>query len=890
MKFQEIMACHKDNEDAYKQLAECVAKNNIVPFIGAGLSAWKYPAWSNLLTDMASDYGIEDEVKTMLDNAQYEEAASKLEEEMTTFDFIRALEQKYDPNELKNVQLPEIYKHITSLWRGNIVTTNFDRILEKAYRDAKIDLDAITPYDVFNNRVEAVIQQNRNLIIKLHGDVNDKDNMVLTKNKYDECYGVKEVDKTLPMPKALERILQARQLLFLGCSLHKDRTMQVIQAVSNCTHFAILPLPEETKNDKNSMTPNLKDENGVLYKSYLERRKYLANHNIVRIWYPSGEHDAVEVILKQLEKAFGKAHEDDPMRKNDFRYVHLHDLFGRGEKVDEIVKDMSNSEGGNVFVVSGPPGIGKTEVCRGVYKKLKEYFATLDMPYVDCTGVTTIEAFYYKLAEELHMPLPETITKDELLKLLISHIDSMTKANKFILYFDNWEDVWYGVKDTVQEKQELHNFMQILKTSHTDVLVSTREYPAGWAKLSYPLSPIDEEPAKALFLSIYDSKQNNTDETLLNELLKEIGGYPLALVLVASQASTLPDLERLLSEWQKAKAETGRENHNSMEVAVRMSWNAIAHLESAKHIWGVLSLASSDISQELLEEIMSYGFKNEWITGLMALNEANLIYYRDKKIAMLAPLKDLCFNLYEATGTQLEEVCLLEFAFALLERVNNAKNNVPDHLTSHHAFIDVFDEILSVTEKLMQVNSEDTQILFNELVDYVTPQYIRSHKSIHVVEKLCQYYKDNSKVLGNVLKSRGDLQSRLGEVEKADESYLEAESLYRSEKNNLGLANVLRSRGDLQSQLGKPQIAIENFAEAERLFKNEQDNLGLANVYRSMAILLIKHIDDLEKALEYLEVSKLLYESEQVISGAENVQGIIDAIHEAIGSASNEAE
>lgn len=861
MNFQEIMACHKDNEEAYKQLAESVAKNNIVPFIGAGLSAWKYPAWSKLLIDMASDYGIDAEIRTMLDSGQYEEAASRLDEEMTSFDFLRDLEKKYDPTDLESIELPEIYKHITSIWRGNVATTNFDRILEKAYRNAQIELDAITPYDVFINRVDAAIQQSKNLIIKLHGDVNDKDNMVLTKNKYDECYGVKEVNMELPMPKALKRILQARQLLFLGCSLHQDRTMQVIQAVSNCTHFAIVALPEETKNEKNPMLPNLKDDEDIFHKSYLERRKHLASHNIVRIWYPYGEHDAVKVILKELAKEFGKAPKVEPKEKNDFRYEHLHDLFGRDEKVAEIVKDMSNSKGGNVFVISGPPGIGKTELCRGVYKKLKEDFVTLDMPYVDCTGVTTMEAFYYKLAEELHMSLPDAIKKDQLLEQLISHIDKKTKASKFILYFDNWEDVWYGVKDAVPEKKELHKFMQTLKVSHTDVLMSTREYPAGWAKTpSYSLDPLDEEPAKKLFLSIYDSKQNSTDEILLNGLLKEIGGYPLALVLVASQAAKMPSLKILLSKWQEAKAETGRESHNSMEVAVRMSWNAIAHIESAKHIWGVLSLASAELSYELLEEVMTPSYKNEWLTGLIALKDANLIFYRNEKVAMLAPLKNLCFKLYETTETKLEESCLMEFGKALCLRVKNAYNDEPDHITSHHALLDVFDEILSVIEKLMKIEEDNYKKILRELVRNMTTYFVRSHKSIDIVEKLCMYYNDEPDILADLIKSRGDIQFRLNDVENAKKSYFEAEQLYRSNKNNFGLAYVFQSLGVFYKHLGDLSNAEKSYLEAERLHRLVKDNIGLANVLSCCGDLQL-YFNNFQNARTFYEEAMIIYKN-----------------------------
>ena len=93
--------------------------------------------------------------------------------------------------------------------------------------------------------------------------------------------------------------------------------------------------------------------------------------------------------------------------------------------------------------------------------------------------------------------------------------------------------------------------------------------------------------------------------------------------------------------------------------------------------------------------------------------------------------------------------------------------------------------------------------------------------------------------LANLLRSRGDLLSRLGDVEGAKEAYDMAEPLYRQEKSNLGLANLLRSRGDLLSRLGDVEGAKEAYDMAEPLYHQEKNNLGLANLLQSRGDLLM---------------------------------------------------
>ena len=51
MTFEELMECHSDNREVYEELLAQFKQNCVVPYFGAGMSAWaNYPDWKNLLT------------------------------------------------------------------------------------------------------------------------------------------------------------------------------------------------------------------------------------------------------------------------------------------------------------------------------------------------------------------------------------------------------------------------------------------------------------------------------------------------------------------------------------------------------------------------------------------------------------------------------------------------------------------------------------------------------------------------------------------------------------------------------------------------------------------------------------------------------------------------
>ena len=305
MTFKELMDAfyvnkHYNNNSIYAELLAQLKRDRITPVIGAGLSVWAgYPLWSSLIEDLSEGMPDEDVIKNYLSKAQYEKAASVLEESYGHDILIDMLIEQFSDRKLNEGIRPEYQKLLPELFKGPFVTTNFDISLEKL-------LDApftINPQDTFHEEITLKkLQAYEHFLIKLHGTIEDPKHMVFTEESYNSAYGngAENSDCDKPLPQQLKLIFQTAPPLFLGCSLSTDRTCKVFEKCNGAKGFALIELPKETVNPENPLKPYIKDENQKFKKSFDERRKILSGMGIRVIWYPYGEHSAVEILIKQL--------------------------------------------------------------------------------------------------------------------------------------------------------------------------------------------------------------------------------------------------------------------------------------------------------------------------------------------------------------------------------------------------------------------------------------------------------------------------------------------------------------------------------------------------------------------------------------------------------------
>lgn len=306
MTFDDLMNCCEDNKYNFRNLMKCLNANSIIPVFGSGISANLYPTWRNLLIKIAHKQGIKKEVNNFLNTDELEDAAEYIYNYMNgnrSSAFYRQLEDIFNPEDFNLAKLPEELKLIPAIFKNSIMTLNFDVVLEKIFESEKINIEKVfLQSEFFKTRIDSSLPKSERLLIKLHGDIRYKNSLIFTKSSYDEAYGETNIDLDKIMPKMLKDILESKVILFIGCGLKDDRIMKVLECCSsNATYYALIELPKETVNKGNPFEPKLRNNTtDELIKAYQDRKNYIDRHNIIPIWFPYEQYDAVPVFLKEL--------------------------------------------------------------------------------------------------------------------------------------------------------------------------------------------------------------------------------------------------------------------------------------------------------------------------------------------------------------------------------------------------------------------------------------------------------------------------------------------------------------------------------------------------------------------------------------------------------------
>lgn len=266
----------------FERLVDAARRQAVVPFVGAGLTmACGLKGWQAFLYHLAEE-SLTDRatIERHVLDGEYEEAAELLCERMGERWFSEQIVTEFG----RLVEPKGAVRLLPRLTKTCLITTNFDQVIESVFRDQTPTLERA----IGSNAEEfyRALVQNRPYLLKVHGDVDRAQDRVLSLKHYKAAYGVGAVDFTRPLPKALKRAFSTKVLMFLGCSLGPDRTMRLFHEIIAADdppdqHYAILEAPA-TDADR------------------VSREKTLAEHGIVPIWYPNGEHHYVEALVQLL--------------------------------------------------------------------------------------------------------------------------------------------------------------------------------------------------------------------------------------------------------------------------------------------------------------------------------------------------------------------------------------------------------------------------------------------------------------------------------------------------------------------------------------------------------------------------------------------------------------
>lgn len=844
MTFQELMDCwdrgeYNCNRAVYDKILEHTERSNLVPVIGAGLSAWVgYPMWDELLRRHGAEFDVAEVVEDRLTAWRYEEAAEVMAKASgdAWFDILR---DSFDPRQIaeRRGNRPAYQKWLPQLFKGLVLTTNFDRCLEALYSDP----DSVNPGDDFQKkRAERAGFENRHLLIKLHGDIHDPWNMVLTRTAYDECYGAdsESPDLEKPMPKFLSEQVNRRPMLFLGCSLHQDRTCAVLRTCSKVgSHYALLPRPKEDA-------------------EFARRREELRELGIRPIWYPAGKkhNEALTAFFTRLAADCG-------LREEVQTDTPVYPLVGRDEVVAELCAHYSGPSPEPRWV-TGVAGIGKTEVCREVIRQLSGKNPRFRMPMVDCTSAETYLQFYAAVAKGLGLEIPAHEAADPGAFLLRAIPGDCTGV-----YFDNFEDIWRGVGT---ERRELVRWLLTLRDRGFALLFSSQDDLPPALGRRVDLAALDGGAEHAekldeaefwnmdsvkLFTYIYGDVDRR-ELPHLRRLIRQMEGHPLAIVLTATQAwEHLMGLRTLLDRWDAVQeVYRGNERHTSLKNALALVWEEIREDPAAKFYWALHTTCVQPIPVEFHRWLVD---DPELEAGMDRLRIGSLVRRVKGHIAMLLPIKEQLPLLMEG-WEELRVSTFCYWAAALSELLNIANDHTnPDDLKAHQLAVELMPQVCYVLDALVEQGEKVIDSLCR-LLHAGRNHYSYYNLSCNTMKRLAEHpaLENRPEYRGIAYANLGELLRFLGDENGAKEALEQAENRCQKAGSDLWLANTLLSKAQLLQSIGDYVDADAVLNQAEKLYRESKDNLGLANVFRNRGDLLSIQKDYKKAESAYGEAEK----------------------------------
>ncbi len=280
-----------EQDSVFEELKDAIERKRVAPFIGAGVSkAFDFPLWIEALHSINESLGKIEGVEELIKKFQFLEAAEILYQSNSTQfnNYIRrkfplGLEKK---NDLGKWGIPRLLPKVTS---GCVITTNYDKILETVFEAENKPFQGFMKGVNQNEKFVSKLIKNDRCILKLHGDYEYEDSYIFCKSQYDNAYNkdkLDEIDFTKPLPKTLRQIYISHSILFLGCSLEQDKTLDLFKQIKTENqfeipdHFAILE-------HKATEDPNWK----------INTESRLLELNIRPIWYETGKHAQLEELI-----------------------------------------------------------------------------------------------------------------------------------------------------------------------------------------------------------------------------------------------------------------------------------------------------------------------------------------------------------------------------------------------------------------------------------------------------------------------------------------------------------------------------------------------------------------------------------------------------------------
>jgi tetratricopeptide (TPR) repeat protein len=535
-------------------LAKQIKQNNIILFVGAGISINAgFPSWKDLIIKILNKLEKEPKADVYIEALKGDafspiDILGKLESLKT--DIIKIFE-----SEIRNV-IPcpnsAFYMKMSQI-SSKIITTNYDTILETSLPNFE---KIVYTYDFKVSK----LSEYQEYIFKIHGDINEPDKCILFPSQYEELYSTNEKSSIFE----LKKLFSNHTFLFLGFSLSDPYINYILKYINqlysgfNPEHYIITTDKDNKWGD--NITP-------IIIDNYTDIElifdSILLNKNIDKKVDSAYTSNTVEhIVLSELEY-------DTPP---DIKY-----WVGR----EKMLENISN-ENFKVVCITGIGGQGKSALAAFFVKnkfdsQLYEFADWRDFKEETYRFQTKMISILKRLeGTKFNVKSVEELDNKELVDLFFMLLGN----RKIIFVFDNI-DHYIDLEHFLPSGEMAYLFNAALNQNHFSKFIFTcRPFikEAGPTFYQIQLPGLTSDETIQLFYKYYLPEKKDEIAYFAEKAHSATKGHPLWLNLIAAQACRSMNT-----------ANTFMENIGNTSFFDEENFSAILSQKVLSHIWETLN-------------------------------------------------------------------------------------------------------------------------------------------------------------------------------------------------------------------------------------------------------------------------------------------------------------
>jgi tetratricopeptide (TPR) repeat protein len=481
----------------------------------------------------------------------------------------------------------------------------------------------------------------------------------------------------------------------------------------------------------------------------------------------------------------------------------------------------------------GSGGIGKTSVASAVINDPHIVQAFEDSRYwAPCDKTFDIRLLLVHLAHVLSV----TLESRNILGDIISHLRKNNVPR--IIFLDNFETLWEGSVETRKSSEQILSSLRSI--SNITIFLAMRgsipPFGVQWTKLPLPvIGTLSLDAARNTFVQINPYYIDNQ----LDNLLRALDCWPLAVTLVARVGASGITPSNLLISWEREKSALLHsfdhpDRLESIEVSIQLSLcnKPMASDPNALALLSILARLPGGIRPEILLHVAPV-IREVHAAKRRLLHAALAELTSDGTLKVLSPIRAYVEKYHPLNASDILALRRFYFQFVAIkqyepgtEEFRNARETISREESNIRSVV------MDALENEISVDAVQATLHYSHYVYWNVPSTEVLDKAIDSIRR--HPSSELNSMMPHCLLILGRLSKRLVDFPGAPSSLMEARTRFESLGNLGGAAECCLHLASVYTVLPKHKEALDMLATARGYFNATDDLRGLSDYFEML--------------------------------------------------------